>query len=107
MARLGWALAAVMLGLGALALGLQAAGFDAAAALGAMWSGAFGSWYAFTSTALVHAVPLVLIGLGIAVAFRAGALNIGADGQFYAGAIAGTWVALHVGGRPGSSFASV
>ena len=100
MARLGWALAAIALGLAALALGLQAAGYDAATALGALWSGAFGSWYAFTSTALVHAVPLILIGLGIAVAFRAGALNIGAEGQFYAGAIAATWVALHVGVRP-------
>jgi ABC-type uncharacterized transport system permease subunit len=98
--RLVWALAAVALGLCALALGLQVAGYDAATALGALWSGAFGSWYAFTSTALVHAVPLILIGLGIAVAFRAGALNIGAEGQFYAGAIAATWVALHVGGRP-------
>jgi ABC-type uncharacterized transport system permease subunit len=100
MARLGWALAAVVLGLGALALGLQAAGYDAPTALGALWSGGFGSWYAFTSSALVHAVPLILIGLGIAVAFRAGALNIGAEGQFYAGAIAATWVALHVAERP-------
>jgi simple sugar transport system permease protein len=100
MARLGWAVLAVALGLGALALGLHLAGYNATTALGALWSGAFGSWYAFTSTALVHAVPLILIGLGIAVAFRAGALNIGAEGQFYAGAIAATWVALHVAGRP-------
>jgi simple sugar transport system permease protein len=27
-------------------------------------------------------------------------LNIGGEGQFYAGAIAATWVGLHVGGRP-------
>jgi general nucleoside transport system permease protein len=98
--RLGWAIAAIALGIGALALGLEAAGDDAAAALSALWSGAFGSWYAFTSTALVRAVPLILIGLAIAVAFRAGALNIGAEGQFYAGAIAATWVALHVANRP-------
>ena len=30
-------------------------------------------------------------------AFRAGAFNIGAEGQFYAGAIAATWLGLHVG----------
>ena len=60
----------------------------------------FGSWYAFTSATLVRAVPLIMIGLGIALAFRAGALNIGAEGQFYAGAIAATWVGLHVAGRP-------
>ena len=63
-------------------------------------SGAFGSWYALTSATLVRAVPLIIIGLGIALAFRGGALNIGAEGQFYAGAIAATWVGLHVAGRP-------
>jgi ABC-type uncharacterized transport system permease subunit len=98
--RLGWAVAAVLLGLGVLILGLEAAGYDAATALGAMWSGAFGSWYAFTSATLVRAVPLTLIGLGIAIAFRGGAFNIGAEGQLYAGAIAATWIGLHVAGRP-------
>jgi general nucleoside transport system permease protein len=91
---------AVLLGLAVLATGLQLAGYDAAAALAALWQGAFGSWYALTSATLVRAVPLIMIGLGIAVAFRAGAFNIGAEGQFYAGAIAATWVGLHVVGRP-------
>jgi ABC-type uncharacterized transport system permease subunit len=100
LSRLGWGLAAVALGLAVLAASLAAMGFDARTALGALWSGAFGSWYAFTSTTLVRSVPLILIGLGIAIAFRAGALNIGAEGQFYAGAIAATWVALHVAVRP-------
>lgn len=100
MSRLGWAMAAVVLGLGVLAIGLEAAGYDAAAALGALWSGAFGSWYAFTSATLVRAVPLTLIGLGIAIAFRGGTFNIGAEGQFYAGAIAATWVGLHLAGGP-------
>jgi ABC-type uncharacterized transport system permease subunit len=100
LSRLAWAVAAVVLGLGVLAAGLEAMGYDAAPALGALWSGACGSWYAFTSTTLVRAVPLILIGLGIAIAFRGGALNIGAEGQFYAGAIAATWVALHVATRP-------
>jgi simple sugar transport system permease protein len=83
-----------------LAAGLQAAGYDAVAALAALWRGAFGSWYALTSATLVRSVPLVVIGLGIALAFRAGALNIGAEGQFYAGAIAATWVGLHMAGTP-------
>jgi general nucleoside transport system permease protein len=100
MSRLAWAFAAVLLGLGVLAGGLEAAGYDAQAALTALWSGAFGSWYAFTSATLVRAVPLTLIGLGLALAFRAGAFNIGAEGQFYAGAIAATWAGLHVAGRP-------
>ncbi len=83
-----------------LALGLTLAGYDAGAAFAALWRGAFGSWYALTSATLVRAVPLVIIGLGICLAFRAGALNIGAEGQFYAGAVAGTWVGLHLAGAP-------
>ena len=93
-------LLAILLGVLLLAAGLRLAGYDAAAALGALWSGAFGSWYAFSSATLVRAIPLTIIGLGIALAFRGGALNIGAEGQFYAGAIAATWVGLHVAGQP-------
>jgi ABC-type uncharacterized transport system permease subunit len=89
-----------MIGLAVLASGLELMGYGATRSLTALWSGAFGSWYAFTSTTLVRAVPLILIGLGVAIAFRSGALNIGAEGQFYAGAIAATWVALHSSGRP-------
>jgi general nucleoside transport system permease protein len=92
--------AALVAGLVVLAVGLELAGYDSAAALGALWSGAFGSWYALTSATLVRAVPLILIGLGLALAFRAGAFNIGGEGQFYAGAIAATWIGLSVGGLP-------
>jgi simple sugar transport system permease protein len=94
------ALAALALGLGVLAAGLWAAGYDAADALGALWDGAFGSWYAITSATLVRAVPLIVVGLAVTIAFRGGALNIGAEGQFYAGAIAATWVGLHAGAWP-------
>jgi simple sugar transport system permease protein len=93
-------LVAILCGALLLAAGLQLAGYDAAAALGALWRGAFGSWYALSSATLVRTTPLIIIGLGIALAFRGGALNIGAEGQFYAGAIAATWVGLHVAGRP-------
>ena len=96
MTRLWWAALAIALGLVTLAGWLEASGYDAPAVLQALWSGAFGSWYNFTSVTLVRSVPLILIGLGIATAFRGGAFNIGAEGQFYAGAIAATWVGLHV-----------
>ncbi len=91
---------ALLAGLAVLAAGLELAGYDAGAALGALWSGAFGSWYAFTSATLVRSVPLIVIGLGIALSFRGGVFNIGAEGQFYAGAIAATWVGLHVTALP-------
>jgi simple sugar transport system permease protein len=94
------AVAALGAGLAVLAAGLAVAGYDPLAALASLWNGAFGSWYAFTSATLVRAVPLILIGLGIALAFRAGTFNIGAEGQFYAGAIAATWLGLHAGGLP-------
>ncbi len=38
---------------------------------------------------LVQATPLLLIGLGLALAFRGRVYNIGAEGQFYIGALAG------------------
>ena len=94
------AVGAIVLGLLALAAGLHLAGYDATAALAAMWRGAFGSWYAITSATLVRAVPLIVIGLGVALAFRAGAFNIGAEGQFYAGAMAATWIGLQSGALP-------
>jgi simple sugar transport system permease protein len=92
---------ALAIGLGVMGLGLTTLGYDAGAALGALWRGAFGSWYALTSATLLRSIPLIVIGLGIAVAFRAGALNIGAEGQFYAGATAAAWVGLHLSGWPG------
>ncbi len=73
---------------------LVAGGYPANSALLALWSGSVGSWYALTSTTLVRAVPLMLTGCAIAVAFRAGVFNIGAEGQLLAGAVAATAVAL-------------
>ncbi len=61
-------------------------GYDAGAALGAVWRGAFGSWYALTSATLVRATPLILSGLAVGLAFRAGVMNIGAEGQLLVGA---------------------
>src|SRR5262245_55177360 len=65
-----------------------------------MWRGAFGSWDTIFSAVLPRSIPLIIIGLGIGLAFKAGALNIGAEGQFYAGAIAATWAGVHLNGWP-------
>ena len=100
MRPLAGSLLAVLLGLGLLAVGLSAAGYPPGAALGAMWGGAFGSSYAIWSATLLRSIPLITIGLGIALAFKAGALNIGAEGQFYAGAIAATALGLHLQSVP-------
>ena len=46
---------------------------------------------------LVAATPLLLTGAAVAIAFRAGFWNIGAEGQLL-GAIAAAWTGTHVGG---------
>ncbi|MDE3003180.1 MAG: ABC transporter permease [Gemmatimonadota bacterium] len=91
---------AVALTLGAGGLLLLAGGYDPGAAGAAMLRGSVGSWNTFVSITLVRSVPLLFAGLAVALAFRAGVWNIGAEGQLYAGAIAGVWVALTFDGFP-------
>jgi simple sugar transport system permease protein len=80
---------------------LIVAGHEPAPALAALWRGSFGSGYALLSATLVRATPLILAGLAVALAFRAGVWNIGAEGQLLAGAAAGTAAALVCGDRLG------
>lgn len=61
--------------------------------------GALGSWDAAADTA-IKAMPLMLVGVGISIAFRTGVINIGGEGQIIAGAIASTVVALALPGLP-------
>ncbi|MEA2165743.1 MAG: ral nucleoside transport system permease protein [Thermoanaerobaculia bacterium] len=49
-------------------------------------SGSIGSSFALQGT-LLKSVPLLLTGLSVAIAFRAGVWNIGGEGQFLAGAM--------------------
>jgi len=42
----------------------------------------------------VPAIPLLLAGIGLLLAFRAQFYNIGAEGQLLAGTVAATWIAL-------------
>jgi ABC-type uncharacterized transport system permease subunit len=80
--------------LGTTTLILLAGGYPLGAALSALWAGSLGSWYALTSSTLVRAIPLMLTGTGVAIAFRAGVFNVGAEGQLLAGAAAATAAAL-------------
>ena len=49
----------------------------------------------YFSELLVKAAPLMIIGLGLSIGFRAGIWNIGAEGQFVIGGIAGSAVGLY------------
>jgi simple sugar transport system permease protein len=55
--------------------------------LGILINGSVGSRFAIDGT-LLKSVPLLLTGLSVALAFRAGVWNIGGEGQFIVGAIA-------------------
>ena len=72
---------------------LFVAGADPWVTYKAMFIGAFGGKYAFSET-LVKAIPLMLCGLGVSVAFRMLFYNIGAEGQLAMGGCAAAGVAL-------------
>lgn len=78
---------------------LMASGRDPLAVYAAMFYGAFGSAYGLSET-VVKAIPLLLCGLGVALAFKMLLWNIGGEGQFYMGAMAASWVALFHPGLP-------
>jgi simple sugar transport system permease protein len=89
--------------LAALAVGammLLALGANPIKAYGALIEGAFGSQNNLAETA-VKAVPLLLVGLGICISFRANVINIGGEGQMIIGAIFGTLLGLVLTGWPG------
>lgn len=83
------ALAALLVG----AVMIAALGANPITGYHALVSGAFGSSYALGSTA-VKAIPLLLVGVGICIAFRANVFNIGGEGQIAMGGLAGTATAL-------------
>jgi general nucleoside transport system permease protein len=50
---------------------------------------------------LIITTPLILTGLAVAFAFRAGLFNIGGQGQYIVGSIAAVWVGSEFAGMPG------
>ena len=70
------------------------------AAYASLVNGAVGSQFGLTQT-LVKATPLLLVGLGICIAFRANVINIGGEGQIIAGALMSTWFPLFFHSWPG------
>jgi ABC-type uncharacterized transport system permease subunit len=83
------ALAALLLG----AVMLWALGASPVTGYRSLFEGAFGSRDALANTT-IKAVPLILVGAGICIAFRANVLNIGGEGQIVMGGLASTATAL-------------
>lgn len=91
---------AVLAAFGVGALMLLVLGVNPTAAYRAMIDGAFGSQNAIADT-VVKATPLLLVGVGICVAFRGGMINIGGEGQMILGGLAATIAALAFPEWPG------
>lgn len=68
-------------------------------AYAALIEGSIGSFDAIVNT-LVASVPLILAGVSVALGFKAGLFNIGAQGQFLMGALGAVTVAVMVTDQP-------
>ena len=88
-------------------------GKDPIATYNAIWKGTGLQWlFPWTTGAdrdlaatnlqqtLIITTPLILTGLAVAFAFRAGLFNIGGNGQFIVGSIAAVWVGSSFAGMP-------
>lgn len=65
----------------------------------AILKGAFGTPYGI-SEVLAKAIPLLIMSIGVTLAFKGGLSNLGGDGQFYFGALASVLVGLYCTGLP-------
>lgn len=90
------AIIAGVLGLAVGALVLLLGGDSPTAALSVAWEGAAGDWLKLGVTAN-RAAPFLLAALGFIIAYKAGLLNIGAEGQIFVGGAASGAVALSIG----------
>ena len=97
--RLAPSLVALAAALLASALLIALTGGNPGVALAALAQGAFGSADAWSEVG-VRTCPLLLTGLAVAIAFRAGIWNIGAEGQLLVGAVMVAWLGSHLGGWP-------
>jgi len=73
---------------------LSALGANPLKGYATMFGAAFGNVRGLSDTA-VKAIPLLLMGVGICIAFRASVINIGGEGQMVVGALTATMMALY------------
>lgn len=92
-----WPIVAVLAAFGVGAIIILILGDNPINAYAWLLSSSFGSVRDIGWT-LHYATPLIFTGLAVAVAFRCGLLNIGAEGQLYIAAFAAAWVGIKFGG---------
>jgi simple sugar transport system permease protein len=68
-------------------------------AFAGLWNGAFGTPRRIADT-LVTATPYIFAGLAVALAFKCGLFNIGAEGQLAFGAVGAAWIGYSLQGFP-------
>lgn len=68
-------------------------------ALSTLFSGAFGNLYNFGET-IVKAIPLILVGLGYTICYRAGLSSMGGDGQIMMGGLLASVAGIYFTGLP-------
>jgi simple sugar transport system permease protein len=88
---------AVLLALVVGSIPIALAGVDPILAYRELYNGAFGSAFGISET-IIKSAPLILAGLGFAVAARCGLFNIGGEGQIYIGALGTTLIGLYLHG---------
>ena len=80
-------------------LAVALSGSDPFQSFYALFQGAFLNPRALPET-LVATTPYIFLGLGVGLGFRAGLFNIGAEGQFYIGALFGVFIGYSLHGLP-------
>tara|TARA_B100000614_G_scaffold214482_1_gene198494 strand:+ start:1626 stop:2939 length:1314 start_codon:yes stop_codon:yes gene_type:complete len=71
---------------------MLATGYNPIEAYGALFFGGLvRNWH----ISILNAAPLIFTALSVAFAFKAGLFNIGAEGQYYMGAMAAAWLSIH------------
>lgn len=92
-------LVSIVLGLIVGAIIMLIGGYDPILAYSSLFSTVFGNLYDFGET-IREITPLIMTGLAVAFAFRAGLFNIGAEGQYIVGMTAATVVGIKLTGLP-------
>lgn len=99
---MGWRqILLALVAFGCVAMMLVAIGVMPAEVVSELVRGSVGTKNNWNET-IKHMVPLLIAGLAVFIALRAGLFNIGAEGQILMGALAATVVALNVAGIAGT-----